>query len=367
MKYLFSIVLFFIVFFGFSQDPNDECSSAIELTLQSLDNINYTVGNLGNATESTPACSGTTSTDIWYKFTATTKANKIYLPPKSGLDLAFELYDSCGGNSITCVDSNSTSVSENYYDYHFTIGQTYYIKVFLYNQSFSNAEFNIAVVNMSQSNDECSESITIPIQNESGSLTFTEGNLGGATESLTACTGDTATDIWYKFTATNSSLKIYLNPESYYDAVFEVFDACDGNSIVCMDNNGSSFSEAFEYDNYIVDNEYFIRVYGNNQFFENLVINLRVTYDDTTSIDSNINNLSKLVFYPNPASKKIFIDNLNVSKMHARINSLNGTTLKSTLLIGDYLDVSDLKSGMYFITLINDETNYRITKKIIIK
>ena len=288
MKRFFIIFSFLFITSIFAQPANDECANAIELTLQDYNNVNYTLGNLGDATESTPACSGNTSTDVWYKFTATSKANKIYLPPHSGLDLAFEIFDACGGNSIACVDLNSTSVSESYYDYHFTIGQTYYIKVFLYNQSFSDAPFEIAVISIPQPvNDDCSSSIEIPVHGVDNPV-YISGNFGGATESLTPCSGSIATDLWYHFTATTEAQKIYLPPHSGLDLAFEVFDACSGNLVACVDNNSSSVSETYYDYHFTVGNTYYIRVYLYNGYsadadFEITVISGFQPNDDCTN------------------------------------------------------------------------------------
>ena len=215
MKYLFIIFSFFIATTVFAQPANDDCSNAIELPLQSIDNVNYTTGNLGNATQTSPPCSGDTSTDVWYYFTATSKANKIYLPPQSGLDLAFEVYDGCGGNQIACVDNNGTSTSEYYYDYHFTVGQTYYIKVYLYNQHFTDAPFEIAVISIPQpENDDCASSIELSSLGVDDTV-YVTGNFGGATATAgTPCSGNYATDLWYSFTATTVANKIYMPPHS---------------------------------------------------------------------------------------------------------------------------------------------------------
>ncbi len=499
MKKIIFVLNLIIVTYLYAQPTNDECANAIELTLQTIDNVNYTTGNLGNATESTPACSGSTSTDVWYSFTATSKANKIYLPPHSGLDLAFELYDACGGSPIICVDNNGTSVSESYYDYHFTIGQTYYIKVFLYNQSFSDAPFEIAVISIPQpenddcnssieltsigvndtvsvsgnfggatesgspcsgnyatdlwysftatttatkiympahsgldltfelydacggspiicvdnngasvseyyynynfiigqtyyiraylynqfsadapfelnvisiaqpENDECSTSIEIPVQGVDDPM-YISGNIGGATESLSPCTGNKATDVWFYFTATSSKARIYVDAEAYFNPVIEVFDDCGGNSIACINNNGLNYSEAYYDTNYISGHQYYIRVFGYNQFSSNKEFRITVT---DSSIVTKVNDKREdndLKLYPNPTSKKLIIENGN-NYNRIQIISITG------IIVLEYntneeittIDVSNLKQGIYNVIAHNDNNNKQLIKRIIIK
>lgn len=367
MKQFSVIISLLITISIFAQPANNDCSNAIALTLQNSNNINYTTGNLGNATQTSPACSGSTSTDVWYQFTATTKANKIYLPPQTGLDLAFEIFDACGGNSIACVDNNSTSVSENYYDYHFTIGQTYYIKVFLYNQSFNDAPFEIAVISMSQPNDECTDSINIPVQG-TDNPTSVQGNLGGATESLSPCTGNFATDVWFKFTAINSNENIFVSAESYFNPVIEVFDACGGNSIACVNNNGVNFSEAFYGNNFTPGNQYFIRVFGYNQFFEDRTFNITVTDPDNTSSTNDFTKDNVVSIYPNPTSDKLNIKTENKSFNYLQILTIRGIiVLEKSIKNNTTINVSKLNQGVYFVKFYNKTDSNKVIKRLIIE
>jgi hypothetical protein len=367
MKHFFTIFSILISVSVFAQPANDDCPNAISLTLQDINSVNYTSGNLGDATESTPACSGSVSTDVWYSFTATTEANKIYLPPQTGLDLAFEIYDACGGNSIVCIDNNSTSISENYYDYHYTIGQTYYIKVFLYNQSFSDAPFDIAVINMSQPNDECTTSIDIPVQGDDNPV-FVQSNLGGATESLTACTGSYATDVWFSFTATSTNANIIIDAQSNFNPVLEVFDACGGNSIACVNNNGTNFSESYYNTNYIQGNQYFIRVFGYNQFFEDKDFNITVIDSSLVTSINDYSDYDGLNIYPNPASDKLTIKMKDELFNNIQILSVTGLVLlEQSIENANIISVSELKQGIYFIKLYSNKNNKQLIKRLIIE
>ena len=366
MKQLLIIFTLFITAAVFAQPANDDCSNAVVLPLQDYNNVTYTSGNLGNATQSTPACSGSTSTDVWYAFTATTQANKIYLPSQSGLDLAFELYDACGGNAIACVDNNSTSVSENYYDYHFTIGQTYYIKVFLYNQSFTDAPFEIVVIRMAQPNDECANSIDIPVHGDDNPA-YVQANLGGATESLAACTGTKATDVWFSFTAASSSANVIVSAESHFNPVIEVFDACGGNSIACVNNNGTNFSETYYGTNFIPGNQYFIRIFGYNQFFED--VNFQVTVTDASlNASPNYTSDNDIKLYPNPASNQLIIEDERASYDAVQLLSVTGMVLfEQDLNNKASIDVSNLKQGVYLVRMFNSRTHRQVVQRVVVE
>jgi len=346
-----------------ASQPNETCDQSISLSVQDVDDFTYTQGNLGGATESTPACSGSVSTDVWYSFTATSEAIEVYLAPQSGLDLAFELFDSCGGESIVCMDSNSTSYSEAYFADDFIIGDTYFIKVFLFNQSLLDAPIQIVVLGASPENDDCDTSIEIPVQNEASAEYF-QANLGGATQSMLPCVGTRANDVWFSFVATSTNLSIFLSSESSFDGVFEVFDACDGERIACINDNGTNFSESYYDTNYSVDATYFIRVYGYNQFYINKEINIKVT-DETLSLEDAVNN-AHLSLYPNPSSSILRVETEDNLFDTVQVLSTTGLLLfEKSFENSISLNVSRLTHGVYFIKVFNKETKQHLVRKFI--
>lgn len=80
----------------------------------------------------------------------------------------------------------------------------------------------------------------------------------------------------------------------------------------------------------------------------------------------NTSELDEIVLYPNPAKNKIFIKNgsfYNIEEI--TIHNLNGQLVFKDLYFGDsFVNVSDLKNGIYFIQL-RTKSNI-ISKKIII-
>jgi hypothetical protein len=74
----------------------------------------------------------------------------------------------------------------------------------------------------------------------------------------------------------------------------------------------------------------------------------------------------KFTFYPNPATDRLYFSNSGASaKSTIYISNHLGTMLKKQeIKSGDYIDISDLESGAYFIRIASSE--YTETKKIMI-
>ncbi|MGH1339762.1 MAG: T9SS type A sorting domain-containing protein [Aureispira sp.] len=244
---------------------NDACNNAVPLALQNINNPTYTTVYLGGATPSSPPCSGSVSTDVWYTFTAASTGVRINIPGISAFNPAFEILDACNGSSIACVNNHSFGVSESYYSNDFVPGQTYWVKVFLHNQSVINGTFNIAVMDVPPPiNDSCNNAITLFPQNTLNPV-YTTVPFGGATYSTAPCSGNLSTDVWYSFTATSNSALISMPPKSGFDPAFELLDACNGNSIACVDNNSTSISESYYSNNFVPGQTYWIKVFLHNQ------------------------------------------------------------------------------------------------------
>jgi len=197
---------------------------------------------------------------------------------------------------------------------------------------------------------------------------FVQGNIGGATESLTPCSGNYATDVWYSFTATSSSARIFIDAEAYFNPVLEVFDACGGNSIACIDNNGLNYSESYYDTNFIPGHQYFIRVYGHNQFTSNQEFQITVTDSNVVTSTNNIFSDDYLKLYPNPSSGKIIVENTNGNYDFVKILSITGTVLlEQNIKNKTVIDVSGLKPGIYFVKIYDKTNNNSIIKRLVIK
>lgn len=88
-----------------------------------------------------------------------------------------------------------------------------------------------------------------------------------------------------------------------------------------------------------------------------------LTYTDVVSVETYTQN--KISIYPNPA--KVTVNISNVLNSNIRINDISGKTVyvKNNCSEKEQINISMLKSGMYFITIQNN--NQFITEKLIVK
>ena len=124
-------------------------------------------------------------------------------------------------------------------------------------------------------NDNCNGAVQFPTLQPGNYVSATSGKtVLNATQSLTpnTCTGcnclsPTAMDVWFKFTAINTSHTIQLSSLVGFDAVIEIRQgpSCNGAYLECYDPVGSPSSYNYTYNNFIVGQTYYIRVfdYGN--------------------------------------------------------------------------------------------------------
>ena len=90
-------------------------------------------------------------------------------------------------------------------------------------------------------NDDCANAITL-IPGATTACVPTTGTTVGATQSLPAITcGFTGTaddDVWFKFVATKARHAIHVTGGPGFDAVVDIYRACNGISIACADLMG---------------------------------------------------------------------------------------------------------------------------------
>jgi hypothetical protein len=117
---------------------NDDCNSAITLNVNTV--CSPTSGTNVGSTQSLPAanCNGSTSTsapDVWYKFTAVTAFDTIYVLSIGTFDAVVQLYSGTCSNlqSIACSDGPNASDIEKVATGNLIPGQTYYFRVYGWN------------------------------------------------------------------------------------------------------------------------------------------------------------------------------------------------------------------------------------------
>ncbi len=112
-------------------------------------------------------------------------------------------------------------------------------------------------------NDNCSGAIALFVNPAIPCLSAIDGTTNTATQSIPGCTGTADDDVWYKFTATTTSHIVTVIPTSLNNPVYEIFNACGGASIGCINNsNVSNAVETNTFTTLIPGNTYYVRVYS---------------------------------------------------------------------------------------------------------
>jgi hypothetical protein len=238
---------------------NDECANAMSLTMGTT--CNLTSFTLGNATSSgLPGCGGgVADDDVWFSFLATDVSCIVKLV-SAGMPHTIEIFDGCGGTSITCINPGTASITSLFSG--LTIGNTYYIAVYTSGTAISDVSTQ-QICLMSPppppANDDCGNAVSLT---ENATCQTTAGTLSGATNSnVSPCTGTADDDVWYSFIAADTVAKIEVMGHGQNDPVIEVFDGCGGTSLNCFNASGGN-SESGLARQLTIGNTYYFRVYS---------------------------------------------------------------------------------------------------------
>ncbi|MGV3612060.1 MAG: hypothetical protein ACO1N0_13970, partial [Fluviicola sp.] len=256
--------LFFVFIASiFAVHGQDECVNAITLTPNTT--CVNTVGSFNGMTISSaaPSCAASATQDLWYQFTATDATMSVTLGSVSGLNHGFEIIQGgCGGTSLQCVNGSGGGFSESYFNSNFVAGQLYTIRVFNAG-GVSTASFSICVRKYpSPANDLCANAVTLTPNNTCVATTgtFSGALMDGGTPS---CASGATQDVWYRFTATDSTMSISLSAESGLNHGFEIIQgSCGGSVFQCVNGSGGGFSESYFNNNFIPGQVYYIRVFN---------------------------------------------------------------------------------------------------------
>lgn len=254
---------------------NDSCSTAISVTPivgNVISSANMTVANTLGATadSSVPTTSPTTCgsqyNDVWFKFVATetshglisTKINENY--NISFTTLGVSLYSgSCDNLTlISCQTGIGVSFS------NLTVGTEYYIRLYNFTNvnSFEPMRIQFAVVSK-PINDVCDNAIVVPVvpANNNAEIAATPGNTLGATETLGTCNSTVSRDVWYTFTATQTSLNILIQNfnTNVSNKRYDIYAGQCG--VLVPVSCGITITAQSLTNNLVVGQQYFIRVY----------------------------------------------------------------------------------------------------------
>ncbi len=243
---------------------NDDCANAITLTSDTT--CNYTTGSSLGATSSiTGTCPGTDDDDVWYQFTAMATTHNITVQGSGGFDPVIDVRSgACTGTNIACMDASGANGLETAIASGLTVGSVYYIRVYHWGVGDGGGAFQICVTHAAPvppANDNCSAAINITSDT---TCNYTSGSSLGATQSITTgtCGGTDDDDVWYKFTAVDTTHTINVQGYNGYDAVVDVRSgSCPGSSISCTDATLADGLETAVVGGLTIGSVYYIRVY----------------------------------------------------------------------------------------------------------
>jgi len=117
---------------------------------------------------------------------------------------------------------------------------------------------------------------------------------------------------------------------------------------------------------YFISNESFIQIPFINNPQKLHTINI------SNYIDNYINSLSNQTFenskkkinvYPNPTSGEIYFENQNLSNENYQIKNIYGQIILTGTITEKKINISNLQSGIYFISIENSQNTIKIIKK----
>ncbi|MCC7331406.1 MAG: gliding motility-associated C-terminal domain-containing protein [Flavobacteriales bacterium] len=313
---VFSLI---VVFAQISFGQADNCSSATTLTV-TPNCASPTSGTTIGATQNIAGCVGNADDDVWYQFVATATSHQIVVVPSASFDAVVQLFsNTCASlNTISCMDAGANGQTETINATGLTIGTTYRVRVYNYGVGSGSGTFTICVTNPppAPSNDGCAGAVNLPVNL---ACVNTSGTTVGATQSLVGCTGTADDDVWYSFTAVNSTATITVNPSTSMDAVVQLYSGSCGtlSSIQCSDLGFMNGNEVINAVGLSVGSIYYIRVYdyysGGGGSFD-----ICVTGPSASPIPTNDEPCNAIAL-PNPTSA---------------CNYLQFTTVNSTASVG---------------------------------
>lgn len=257
------------------QITNDECSGAISLAVKPYNVLRTNIGYNKGATQSMPSCKNKNNiSDVWYRFTATDTACLITIDAANASYPYFQVFSGdCNNlNSIHCSSSQMLPDNANERTERvggLLAGNNYYLR--FYTDDYSAGNFTIDI-NSLPPNDTCTGAIELIPQQDLSYEPITNNGILQATTSLPACVAMPVTkDIWYKFTATHSSMAIITNREygSDFDLSYlglEIYSGSCGSltSMACLQQgNPFSLHKARTFTDLVPGQTYYIRQYGN--------------------------------------------------------------------------------------------------------
>lgn len=355
---------------------NDDCTTAVTLTVNQDMNCGvktsgHTLGASDSGVDITP-CEGEADDDVWYKFTATATShfislsNMVSIGEEYSYGAAFQVFNGDCTNLTSMVCSQSYEGSKLVTG--FTVGQTYYIRVFTeYSDEAQSFDICIGTIPPVPANDECANALVASVF----PYNYTQSDAAGATNNsgfITACANNGMNDgTWFTFTGDGSvhNITVSIPADSYFDAEIGVFTGSCGNfTCVGRADSGSSGEEETISVSTVAGTVYYVNVGGYADDEDQVEGTFTITINKETLGTSETSKVKKEIkVYPNP-----FTEVLNISKVEdvksIYIVDVSGRMVKTIDKPSSSLYLADLKQGMYIVVLNMKDGSKQTVKTI---
>ena len=338
---------------NYNPPANDVCTDATEINCGDvLDGTN--IGATG--TGLTNCDLNANSTGVWYHFTPTNGGGVTAIWTTADFDTKLVVYSgTCGSLSCLAYDDD-TNGNQPYIEIETLPETDYYIYVAGYS-SYTGA-FSLNVACTTPVNDEATGAILMDVNTIDAGCTnpTTVWNNNGATSSestndIPACGNYAGGDLWYKFVAPASGgVRVLRASAGDWDAMaYALYDSASGDNsdIIACATISMNVTEGNPITGLTVGNTYYLRIWEwlNNDFGS---VGICLEEVDTIGFEDLVAVGFK--YYPNPATDVLYLS-AQESINQLNIYNMLGQEVKNNipLMTNFTLDVSDLKSGTYFI------------------
>ncbi|MER0440442.1 3-coathanger stack domain-containing protein [Emticicia sp. W12TSBA100-4] len=250
----------------FAQAPtNDDCENAIVLT--SATACSSTSGtNVGVISTDYDNCAEFNKRNVWYRFTATSPNQIIQVTRGSIQNFSVDVWSNCSGTAVSACGIGTNDVVITKTLAGLTVGNEYFITVST-REEFEEGTFDICLITPTPPvNDECLGAVSLTVHTSNAPINRTNGTTKFASQSLTGCSGTADDDVWYSFTATQASHRLFLKSLIFNGSLeAQLFSGtcgalvakqCISSGFTSLDNSSALFTSL------TIGETYFFRVYS---------------------------------------------------------------------------------------------------------
>jgi MYXO-CTERM domain-containing protein len=210
--------------------PNESCAGAVALGVPA--SISVSTLEVADSTSSS-GCGKEDRFAVWYSFTAPdTRRYRFDTQGQTDLtDTTLEVYETCGGNALVCIDDTTTSISSAV-ELDLVAGQKMVLRAAGWGESKGELTLSVNFPEAldAPANDLCVNAAVL--DDDPGGA---HGNTLHSTGSdVTSCGTSDSNDIWYSFTASETkTYDFYVTQNMITGNFVSVHGACGADELAC--------------------------------------------------------------------------------------------------------------------------------------